>query len=102
MLRQTRRAGGLTQRELAGRAGVPQATIARIESGRLTPRVDTLDRLLRACGYNLEPVPSLGLGVDRTLLRDALLLTPSQRAAQAVHQARVFSELQARAIIRRP
>ena len=57
-----RRGAGLTQRQLAARSGVPQPTIARIESGRQVPRVDTLERLLDACGWELEMTPRRGEG----------------------------------------
>ncbi|MGA9159830.1 MAG: helix-turn-helix transcriptional regulator, partial [Actinomycetota bacterium] len=49
-LREARRGAGLTQRALALRAGIPQPTIARIEARTVVPRIDTLDRLLSACG----------------------------------------------------
>lgn len=49
MLREARRACGLTQRDLARRAGVAQSTVARIEAGTLSPTVGRLDLLLRAC-----------------------------------------------------
>ena len=84
MLRDGRRHAGLTQRELAGKAGIPQETIARIERGRADPRVKTLDRLLEACGYGLETMPRLGIGVDRTQIRSLLELTPSERLARAL------------------
>jgi transcriptional regulator with XRE-family HTH domain len=54
LLRQRRRAHGLSQRELAARAGTRQATISRIESGREIPTVDRLDRLLVALGERLD------------------------------------------------
>lgn len=48
-LRALRRAADLSQRELAGRSGVPQATIARIESGRSSdPSFRTVERLVGA------------------------------------------------------
>ncbi|PWR10468.1 GNAT family N-acetyltransferase [Micromonospora acroterricola] len=51
MLRALRRRADLSQRELAARSGVPQATLARIESGRATdPRFRTVERLVRAAG----------------------------------------------------
>lgn len=51
VLRALRRAADLSQRELAERSGVPQATLARIESGRSTdPRFRTVERLVRAAG----------------------------------------------------
>lgn len=48
---------GLSQRELARRAGVPQSTVGRIEAGLLDPRIGTVERLLRACGMDLAVVP---------------------------------------------
>ena len=50
-LRRTRLAAGLTLRALAERAGTSHATLAAYEAGRAVPRVDTLDRILRAAGY---------------------------------------------------
>jgi len=43
-----RQAAGWTQAELARRAGVRQETVSRIESGKHTPNVSTVDRLDRA------------------------------------------------------
>jgi hypothetical protein len=45
---------GISQRELARRAGVPQSMIAAIESGRREPTLPTLLRLLRAAGFDLR------------------------------------------------
>jgi transcriptional regulator with XRE-family HTH domain len=80
MLRRARRRAGLTQRQLAAEAGIPQETIARIEAGRVDPRLRTLDRLLEACGFGLEVEPRLGIGVDRTLFDGPLALTEPERA----------------------
>lgn len=76
----------LTQRALARLAGVPQPTVARIESGAVVPRVDTLDRLLRVCGKDLELVQRAGTGLDRTLIRERLKLSTAQRARLAVRE----------------
>ncbi len=43
-----RRQAGWTQAELAGRAGVRQETVSRIESGKNIPNVATVDRIDRA------------------------------------------------------
>jgi transcriptional regulator with XRE-family HTH domain len=83
MLRMARRRAGLSQRELARRAGVPQATISRIENGVVSPTVDTLEPLIRACGMELEVLEPAGGGVDRSLLAERLRLSPVQRAASA-------------------
>lgn len=93
LLREARRGAGLGQRELARRAGIPQPTLSRIERGLASPRFETLDRLLRECGLELNLIRRPGLGVDRTLIRERLRLTPSERARLAVREwegTRVF------------
>lgn len=50
-LRRARMATGLSLRALAERAGTSHATLSAYEAGRAVPRVDTLDRILRAAGY---------------------------------------------------
>src|SRR5207247_5859497 len=86
ILRDARRAARLSQRELARRAGVAQPVLSRIERGHASPRFETLDRLLRECGRGLELVERPGLGVDRTLIRDRLRLSPGQRARLAARE----------------
>jgi transcriptional regulator with XRE-family HTH domain len=77
---QARRAAGFSQRELSGRTGVPQPAIARIERGLQVPRADTLERLLRACGFELglRRVPDGGVDgqeirrfLDRSMIGQA-------------------------------
>ncbi len=46
----------LTQRELSKKTSIPQSTIARIETGMVSPRIETLNRLLIAMGYRLKIV----------------------------------------------
>jgi predicted transcriptional regulator len=43
----------LNQRELAERCGVPQSTIARMESGAVTPKLETLLKVCREMGLKL-------------------------------------------------
>jgi transcriptional regulator with XRE-family HTH domain len=83
MLRYARRRAGLSQRALGLKAGVAQSAIARIERGGVSPRVDTLERLLAETGATLEPMPRIGEGVDRSLIRAALNRTPEERVAAA-------------------
>ena len=95
ILRYARRRAGLTQRQLAALAGVPQPAIARLESGAVTPRIDTLLDSLRAAGFTLEVAPVLGIGVDRGLIRGALARTPEERiraATAAARNLRAFQE----------
>ncbi len=45
---------GLTQEELARKAGVPQSVIARLESGRHLPSLRSLEKLARRLGLRVE------------------------------------------------
>jgi hypothetical protein len=92
MLRHARRRAGLTQRQLAAKTGFPQETIARIESGRVDPRVTTLDRLLEGCGFGLEHLPRLGIGIDRTQIRERLSVSMDERLAVAIADDSHFVE----------
>ena len=53
-----RRRAGLTQVELAARAGTSQATLSDYETGRRAPSVGTLVRLLGAAGARLAVEPA--------------------------------------------
>lgn len=87
LVRTARSRANLTQLELGRRAGVTQAAISRIEDERVSPRFDTLARLLEACGFSVEIAPRLGEGIDRTAIRELLRLTPAERARLAVEEA---------------
>ncbi len=54
---EAREAKGLSQRELAKLSGVKQPAIARIESMKSTPQIDTILKVLVPLGYTLEIVP---------------------------------------------
>ncbi|MEX1073336.1 MAG: helix-turn-helix transcriptional regulator [Chloroflexota bacterium] len=97
LLQSARRTAHLTQRELAQRAGVPQATVGRIEAGLITPRVDTLEHLLRATGQELSAGQRPGAGIDRSQIRRLLRLSPGQRLELAVRDAAGIGLLWARA-----
>jgi transcriptional regulator with XRE-family HTH domain len=94
LLRQARRRAGLSQRQLARRGGVPQPTIARIETGRTEPRFGLLQRLLAACDTRLVSEPIAGRGVDRTAIREMLELPLAERLALAVEEARNLAALE--------
>lgn len=49
-----REEAGLSQRELAERAGVAQSEIARIENGKREPSIPTLQRILAGAGMELR------------------------------------------------
>lgn len=55
---EAREAKGLSQRELAAICGVKQPAIARLESMRSTPQIDTLFKILSPLGYTITIVPT--------------------------------------------
>ena len=48
---------GLSQKELAAAASLTQSVIARLESKKATPQLDTLLKVTAALGCSLEIVP---------------------------------------------
>lgn len=60
LCRAIRRRADASQRELAQRAGVSRSTVARIESGRLTPSLAVLERLLDVADLVLVAVDRNG------------------------------------------
>ena len=48
---------GLSQRDLAKISGLKQPAIARLESLKTTPQIDTLFKVLNPLGYTLSIVP---------------------------------------------
>jgi transcriptional regulator with XRE-family HTH domain len=68
-LRGLRTEAGLTGAVLAERAGVGQPTVSKVETGRMIPSLDVLDRLLR------------GLGLDESTVREVRDLLAAVEAA---------------------
>jgi transcriptional regulator with XRE-family HTH domain len=84
LIRRARTEARLTQAQLAGRLGVTQAALARLERPGANPTVATLERVLRATGRRLEMrLGRVEANVDTTLLREALRLEPAARIAAA-------------------
>ena len=54
---QQRNALGLTQRELAARSGLPQSSIARIETMKTIPNIETIIKILKPLGLQLSFLP---------------------------------------------
>ena len=51
-----RNALGISQRELAQLCGLPQSSIARIESGKTTPKLDTLLKIMHPLRLKIKLV----------------------------------------------
>lgn len=80
LLRDARKRHGVSQKSLARRAGTTQSAISRIERGGVSPTFGTLSELLHLVGEDLvltaQPTDS---GIDRSLIRANLALTPQRR-----------------------
>ncbi|MEX2646384.1 MAG: helix-turn-helix domain-containing protein [Gaiellaceae bacterium] len=72
ILREARARAGLSQRALAQRAGVAQSEIARVEAGRQEPAYRTLERLVRAAGFDLRVQLAPHDHHDEQLIEDML------------------------------
>ncbi len=77
-----RRALGLSQAELAELTQTTQSAIARLESGRTSPALEQVERLLRLCGFQLivELAPYDDSDIVQAEAR--LRLTPDARIGQ--------------------
>jgi transcriptional regulator with XRE-family HTH domain len=59
LLERIRRAAGLSQDELARRAGTSRTAVSAYEHGRKSPSLDTVDRLVTSAGYELDARPHI-------------------------------------------
>lgn len=88
LIRESRRRAGLSQSQLARRAGVAKSTVGRIESGTRVPSSDLVERLVRAAGFEIQlslaaPDPGTDSMFERTLRR-----TPAERLEDAARVGR--------------
>jgi predicted transcriptional regulator len=80
LVREARRASGLTQAQLASRLGTSQPEIARLESGRVNPRLSTIRRAIEATGHVVEvELRPTDASVDETMVAANLKLSPRER-----------------------
>jgi transcriptional regulator with XRE-family HTH domain len=98
VIRDARRAAGLSQAELAARLATTQSAVARLERPGSNPRVETLDAALRATGHRLtlESAP-VDVGLDEGQIRARLELAPAERLAAFQASQRNLGRLARRA-----
>lgn len=75
-IRELRRERGMTQEELCERAGISVDAVSRIEGGKRTPNLDTLQRLSEAFG-----VPAAALFEGAPAPSERPLAAPIRRVA---------------------
>jgi transcriptional regulator with XRE-family HTH domain len=93
LIREARRRAGFTQAELAVRAGTTQSGIARWESGRTSPSLDDVRRLIRLCGFDLEVAIVPYDGSDMAQAERLFALTPQKRVEWNQRAVRQMTEL---------
>lgn len=93
LLRAARLRAGLTQEELARASGRSQSAIARWESGRVQPSLETLRELIRSCRLEL----TFGLAnYDDSYVHEIerlLDLSPADRITDALARQRAFAKV---------
>lgn len=94
LIRDARRRHGVSQARLAIRAGTTQSAISRIESGRVSPSVETLRELLFLLGEELVmETRERDAGFDRTLIRSSLSRSEAERLKYGVAFANQVIEM---------
>jgi transcriptional regulator with XRE-family HTH domain len=98
LLREARRRAGLSQAELARRAGKPLSSIGRWERGEVRPSLETLRELVRACGLELTfHIANADLeDHDLTLIERTLRLTPAERVRHSIAAAHAVAPFRPR------
>ncbi len=103
LVRSVRRRRGLTQADLARRAGTSQPVVSAYEHGRRDPTFGTLQRLVEAGGERLRigaevvadgPPPARGVDEHARRLVDVLLLAdaiPARPRPQVLRAPRLLS-----------
>jgi transcriptional regulator with XRE-family HTH domain len=97
LIRMARRQAGLTQQSLAKRAGTSQAAMSAYESGRRSPSVETLCRILAAAGFEVRMRLAAPDTHDAARLVAESMLPADQLAAHAerertrVHRRKVHA-----------
>lgn len=88
LLRDARLRHGVSQEQLAIRAGTTQSAISRIEKNRVSPTVSTLTELLHLLGEELLlEAKKRNTGIDLSLNRRNLALSPEQRVQRGLEFA---------------
>ncbi len=77
LIRKLRQAAGLTQRQLADLAGVSQAHIAKIELGKVDPRLSTVNKILEVLTERMGPK------CGDIMTKDVIFVRPSTTIREA-------------------
>lgn len=88
LIKEARLRAGLTQAELGGRLGKAQSVIARWERDEVSPSLETVRDIVRACGLELTFFMSKFDDSNVTIIDQQLRMTPGERFADLMARVR--------------
>jgi len=88
LIREARLRAGLTQSELGARLGKAQSVIARWERDDVSPSLETVREVVRACGLDLTFFMSKFDDSNVTIIDQHLRMTPAERFADLMARVR--------------
>jgi transcriptional regulator with XRE-family HTH domain len=88
LIKEARLRTGLTQAELGARLGKAQSVIARWERDDVSPSLETVREVVRACGLDLTFSMSKFDDSNVTIIDLHLRMTPSERFADLMARVR--------------
>jgi transcriptional regulator with XRE-family HTH domain len=88
LIKEARLRTGLTQAELGARMGKAQSVIARWERDDVSPSLETVRDIVRACGLELTFFMSKFDDSNVTIIDQHLRMTPAERFADLMARVR--------------
>jgi transcriptional regulator with XRE-family HTH domain len=88
LIKEARLRAALTQSELGARLGKAQSVIARWERNEVSPSLETLRDVVRACGLGLTFFMSRFDDSNFAIIDDNLRMTPAERFANLMARVR--------------
>ncbi len=92
LIKEARLRAGLTQRELGTRLAKAQSVIARWERDEVSPSLETLREVVRACGFDLTFFMSKFDDSNVTIIDQHLRMTPAERFADLIARVRFHEQ----------
>lgn len=92
LIKEARLRAGLTQRDLGARLGKAQSVIARWERNDVSPSLETLREIIRACGFDLTFFMSKFDDSNVTIIDQHLRMTPAERFADLMARVRFHEQ----------
>lgn len=88
-----RKEKGMTQKQVADRCGMADSAIRKYESGQVTPKQDTLQRIANALGVHLLDLIGIGEDLDKY---EVLVETPSNKKHTIADARKLYDSLSKR------